>query len=230
MNALRAFRDVYNRSYNKRPIVTLCITNCVLGAISDSLAQSITYYDYQKKRKRFPDIMDEQLPENVREHEHLWPPPPVYDPVRTIRFAFYNFCIAPIVGKWYMVLDRYFPMPAAGTALAATRTKDIIAIKRMAVDQAFFAPSSLAVFFTVMGLVETGKWEAVKEKFHDAYKPALVANYTVWPLVQLVNFKLMPLQYRLPFVSTLGILWNAYLSWINSATREEEKVIERQLV
>lgn len=99
-----------------------------------------------------------------------------------------------------------------------------------AVDQAFFAPSSLAVFFTVMGLAETGKWAAVKEKFHDAYKPALVANYTVWPLVQLVNFKLMPLQYRLPFVSTLGILWNAYLSWINSATREEAKAIESQLV
>lgn len=75
--------------------------------------------------------MDKQLPENVREHEHLWPPPPAYDPIRTARFAFYNFCIAPIVGKWYMVLDRYFPMPAAGTALASTRARDIIAIKRM---------------------------------------------------------------------------------------------------
>ncbi|KAJ8651652.1 hypothetical protein O0I10_012780 [Lichtheimia ornata] len=230
MNALRAFRDAYNRSYNKRPIFTLCVTNCVLGAISDSLAQGITYYDYRKNHKRFPEIMDKQLPENVREHEDLWPPPPAYDPFRTVRFAFYNFCIAPIVGKWYMVLDRYFPMPVAGAALASTRAKDVIAIKRMAVDQAFFAPSSLAVFFTVMGLAETGKWAAVKEKFHDAYKPALVANYTVWPLVQLVNFKLMPLQYRLPFVSTLGILWNAYLSWINSATREEAKAIESQLV
>lgn len=131
MNALRAFRDAYNRSYNKRPIFTLCVTNCVLGAISDSLAQGITYYDYRKNHKRFPEIMDKQLPENVREHEDLWPPPPAYDPFRTVRFAFYNFCIAPIVGKWYMVLDRYFPMPAAGAALASTRAKDIIAIKRM---------------------------------------------------------------------------------------------------
>ena len=84
------------------------------------------------------------------------------------------------------------------------------------------------MFFTVMGLIESGNWQGVQEKFRDAYSTALLANYSVWPVVQLINFKIMPLQYRLPFVSSLGILWNAYLSWINNASKEEEEAIEKE--
>ncbi|KAI9311710.1 putative integral membrane protein, Mpv17/PMP22 family [Dichotomocladium elegans] len=215
MNPVSALKRIYNQSYSKRPILTLCITNCVLGGLSDCLAQSITYYEYHHSEggKRQPDIMDNRLPENIRSHQDLYPEPAIYEFSRTARFALYNFSIAPVVGTWYMTLDRYFPMPPA-TAKAT--------------DQVFFAPLGLAIFFTVMGLAESGKWEGVQEKFRDAFKPALMANYTVWPLVQLINFKFMPLQYRLPFVSALGILWNAYLSWINNASKEEEKMIELQ--
>lgn len=78
-----------------------------------------------------------------------------------------------------------------------------------------------------MGYAETRKWEGVLEKFRDAYAPAVIANYKVWPLVQLINFKIMPIQYRLPFVSSLGILWNAYLSWINNASKQEESIQEK---
>lgn len=78
-----------------------------------------------------------------------------------------------------------------------------------------------------MGYAETRKWEGVLEKFRDAYTPAVIANYKVWPLVQLINFKIMPIQYRLPFVSSLGILWNAYLSWINNASKQEESIQEK---
>lgn len=45
---------------------------------------------------------------------------------------------------------------------------------------------------------------------------ALLANWKVWPLIQTVNFKLMPLQYRVPFQSTCGIAWVLYLSLLNS--------------
>ncbi|KAI7858804.1 hypothetical protein BDC45DRAFT_433149 [Circinella umbellata] len=213
MNPLRGLRNVYNRSYNKRPIITLCITNGILGALSDGLAQAITYRNNHAQ----------QLPEQLKQHREDWPPQPKYDVYRTFRFALYNFSIAPLVGKWYMVLDKYFPMPGVGKP-----GRDLVAIKRMVTDQAIFAPSSLVMFFTVMGLIESGNWQGVQEKFRDAYSTALLANYSVWPLVQLINFKIMPLQYRLPFVSSLGILWNAYLSWINNASKKEEEAIEKE--
>jgi hypothetical protein len=37
----------------------------------------------------------------------------------------------------------------------------------------------------------------------------------------------MPVQYRLPFASSLGILWNAYLSWLNNASKQEQSVLEK---
>lgn len=134
MNFIKCVKTVYNRSYDRRPILTLCITNGILGAISDQLAQTITYIDYHrnidKMHREHPhsQILDNRLPDQLRRHEDLWPPPPSFDPFRTVRFALYNFCVAPIVGKWYMVLDRFFPMPAAA---ASSRVKDIVAIKRM---------------------------------------------------------------------------------------------------
>lgn len=45
---------------------------------------------------------------------------------------------------------------------------------------------------------------------------ALLANWKVWPLIQAVNFKLMPIQYRVPFQSTCGIAWTLYLSLLNA--------------
>ncbi|KAL4209204.1 hypothetical protein AB4K20DRAFT_1909131 [Rhizopus microsporus] len=216
MNRLRALNAFYTRSYNKRPILTLCVTNGILGVLSDTLAQSISYYEASK-------IEPYIVPEKLREHEDLWPPSPRWDLTRTFRFAAYNFCVAPLGGTWYMFLDRFFPVPKN----AAPRTANMMAIKRMATDQLLFAPMGLVLFFTVMGLAETGKWEGVKEKFRDAYTPALITNYEVWPAVQFINFKWMPLQYRLPFVSSLGILWNAYLSWLNNASKQEEYVLSK---
>ncbi|KAI8369257.1 uncharacterized protein BYT42DRAFT_607716 [Radiomyces spectabilis] len=230
MSGLRALRDFYNRSYNKRPILTLCVTNGILGVFSDGLAQTITYYEAKSEQGR--NKLDKHLPDKLKEHEDLWPPTPKYDITRTLRFAAYNFCVAPLAGKWYMFLDKFFPMPVASTVaskaaqIAVKRQGDKMAIKRMVTDQALFAPAGLVVFFTAMGFAETRKWEGVKEKFEDAFVPALITNYKVWPLVQFINFKFMPLQYRLPFVSSLGILWNAYLSWLNNASKQEEYVKE----
>jgi protein Mpv17 len=45
-------------------------------------------------------------------------------------------------------------------------------------------------------------------------------NYTIWPIVQFINFRFLPLRYRVPFVSSVGVLWNAYLSLLNSKVPE----------
>jgi hypothetical protein len=84
-----------------------------------------------------------------------------------------------------------------------------------------------------MTVAEGGGKRAVQRKFQDIYVPALKANWMVWPTVQIINFRVMPIQYQIvctvrsddcpsltlfqPFVSTVGIAWTAYLSLTNSA-------------
>jgi len=102
---------------------------------------------------------------------------------------------------------------APGTAFGA-------ASRRVAFDQFLFAPVGLACFFTFMTVAEGGGRKQLGKKFADVYVPALKANYVVWPAVQMLNFRVMPLQFQIPFVSTVGIAWTAYLSLTNASEED----------
>lgn len=67
-----------------------------------------------------------------------------------------------------------------------------------------------------MGVMERRTTPQIKQKFSDLYTPALITNWQVWPIAQLINFRFMPLPYRVPFQSTCGVFWTLYLSIINS--------------
>ena len=48
-----------------------------------------------------------------------------------------------------------------------------------------------------MTVAEGGGKRAVQHKLRDMYLPTLKANFMVWPLVQIINFRLMPIQFQL---------------------------------
>lgn len=43
------------------------------------------------------------------------------------------------------------------------------------------------------------------DKLRTSYVPTLLTNWMVWPAVQLVNFKLIPLNHRLLVVNLLSL-------------------------
>ena len=55
----------------------------------------------------------------------------------------------------------------------------------------------LACFFTFMTVAEGGGRRAVARKFQDVYLPALKANFMLWPAVQILNFRVIPLQFQI---------------------------------
>lgn len=88
-----------------------------------------------------------------------------------------------------------------------------------------------------MTLAEGGGRRALTRKFQDVYLPTLKANFVLWPAVQILNFRVVPIQFQIvgsisalrgwcstdrlqPFVSSVGIAWTAYLSLTNSAEEE----------
>lgn len=54
------------------------------------------------------------------------------------------------------------------------------------------------------------------ERVANAEIAAMVANWKVWPIIQGVNFSIIPFQYRLPFQSTCSIGWNVFMSLLNA--------------
>lgn len=140
------------------------------------------------------------------------PGPQPFDFERSIRFMAYPFIMTPLQLQWFKLLTRLFPLTAT--------SRMVPALKRVAFDQLLFAPAGLCCFFTFMTVAEGGGRKQVVKKFQDIYVPTLKANYILWPAVQIINFRLMPLQFQIPFVSTIGIAWTAYLSLTNSAEDE----------
>jgi len=217
----------FNAYYANRPVLTTMITNAVLGGIADTVAQTLTAVRVRQKQTQAygsddssrDDLLsiglhelDKKVPWPDRE-DYLTPAskrgPPPFDFERLTRFMAYGFIMAPIQHRWFGWLSRLFPI---GGGRSTTN-----AMRRVAFDQFLFAPCGLAFFFTFMTVAEGGGRKAVGKKFQDVYLPALKANFIVWPAVQMLNFRVIPIQFQIPFVSTIGIFWTAYLSLTNSS-------------
>ncbi|XP_074065945.1 mitochondrial inner membrane protein Mpv17 isoform X2 [Macrotis lagotis] len=111
---------------------------------------------------------------------------------RTLTMAFIGCSfVGPVVGGWYRVLDRLIP----------GNTK-MDALKKMVVDQGGFAPCFLGCLLPVIGTLDG---LSVKENWARLKR--------IWPPVQLANFYLIPLVYRLAVVQCVAVIWNTYLSW-----------------
>ncbi|KAF7951291.1 hypothetical protein EAE96_006613 [Botrytis aclada] len=211
----------FNSYYAARPVLTMMVTNAVLGGIADTVAQSITAIRQSAVRSQGGLRKDDSLAIEIHELDRKNPfndrdlipdskiLPPPFDFERLTRFMAYGFAMAPIQFKWFQFLSKAFPITKSSAFGPA--------MKMVAMDQLVFAPVGIANFFIVMTVAEGGGKRAVAQKLRDMYLPTLKANFLVWPLVQIINFRLMPLQFQLPFVSTVGIAWTAYLSLSNAA-------------
>jgi len=73
-----------------------------------------------------------------------------------------------------------------------------------------------------MGVMEGRDSEHIRARFEDIYRPALLANWKIWPAAQFVNFWFMPLPYRVPFQQTCGMFWTLYLSLLNAAESKKQ--------
>jgi protein Mpv17 len=110
----------------------------------------------------------------------------------------------PAAATWFKVLSRHVNLRSPNATILA----------RVACDQGLFAPTFIGVFLSSMAVLEGS---SPREKLARNYSDALLTNWMIWPFVQMVNFKLVPLQHRLLFVNVISIGWNCYLSFLNSS-------------
>ncbi|KAJ5684607.1 uncharacterized protein N7477_000952 [Penicillium maclennaniae] len=208
----------FNTYYAEKPVLTTMVTNAVLGGVADTVAQLITAFRFRSHQRTqenndFISIeiedLDKQRPPVVGELGYSRSSPPPFDFERMTRFMAYGFFMAPVQFQWFGFLLRTFPL--------TKKNPSIPVFKRVAFDQLMFAPFGLACFFTYMTIAEGGGKRALTSKFRDVYLPTLKANFVLWPAVQILNFRVIPIQFQIPFVSSVGIAWTAYLSLTNSS-------------
>lgn len=202
---MAAIAKVYQAHFETRPAVTLAIVNGALGALADVVAQTCQI------------MLTSPRSQSSRSQEFDPPPAKTLDFARTARFAAFGIGMGPLLGRWNLFLEKNYPLRSVGGKVSLKSLG-----KRVLVDQTLMAPIGMAIFITSMGFMEARDVAGIKQKFFDMYTPAMIANWRVWPVIQLVNFRYMPLPYRVPFQSTCGVFWTLYLSLLNA--REDMKL------
>ncbi|KAI0803069.1 hypothetical protein BC629DRAFT_92946 [Irpex lacteus] len=198
-----ALARAYQQSFETHPYGTLALTNGALNALGDVVAQ-ITQNLIQPPTRHGNDDDDHR---------------PNFDYTRTARFFAFGAAMGPVIGRWNFFLERHFPLRKSFVFKGQLQESNVSMKalgKRVAADQLLMAPVGLVLFLGSMGIMEGRDKQHIKKKYSELYGPLLVANWKVWPLAQLVNFRFMPLAYRVPFQSTCGVFWTLYLSIANS--------------
>jgi len=191
-----AVARAYQQSFETHPYGTLAITNGALNALGDMVAQLTEKFNGPPSERKG------------------WQ----YDIPRTLRFAAFGVGMGPVIGRWNFILERYFPLRSARPPLGGGKAPVSLRAlgKRVAADQLFMAPIGLSIFVGSMGIMEGRDATHIQRKYADMLVPALLMNWQVWPLAQFVNFRFIPLAYRVPFQSSCGVFWTLYLSILNS--------------
>ncbi|AOA62496.1 Protein required for ethanol metabolism [Komagataella phaffii CBS 7435] len=187
---------VYNNFLQRNPIITNGLTTGFLFGTGDVLAQTL-YSDGVSN----------------------------FDYKRTLRAVVYGGIIfAPIGDRWYKLLNGIRMPVRLFKSEKSQKVSDTIA--RVAVDQLVWAPVGIPLYYSCMAMMEGLTIQQWKQKLDEKYMDTLFANWKVWPLFQLANFYVFPVQHRLLAVNVISIIWNCYLSAKNSGVLEDMPVIE----
>ncbi|EPS95827.1 hypothetical protein FOMPIDRAFT_1025605 [Fomitopsis schrenkii] len=131
-----------------------------------------------------------------------------HDFIRTARTAFYGGALfGPLLTKWLVLLQRI---------RVQSRVREVV--YKVWLDQTVFTPGVIGFFFTSMTLLEGKSFQDARQRVSEAYVPTLVRNWGVFVPTQIINFWLVPAQYRFFAVNFVALFWNAYLSAVNART------------
>lgn len=154
----------------------------------------------------------DQIAQNFVDHKTLRE----LDFIRTAQFASIGLVIAgPATRSWYGMLDR-----------CVGSTGRMVALKKVTYDQVFFAPLFLMVLISTIGMFQGHELKDLQRKLQEEYPEILLNNYKIWPVVQLLNFYFVPLQYQVLIVQSVAVGWNTYISYRTSLTKVKKEVDE----
>jgi len=87
---------------------------------------------------------------------------------------------------------------------------------KVAIDQLFWCPCFMTVFFTYLGLVNGDSFATIGNKIKSDLLTACQGSWKVWPVVHAINFKFISTKYRLLYINTVQVAFNMFLSLIGS--------------
>ncbi|KAL8226822.1 hypothetical protein R6Q57_016654 [Mikania cordata] len=185
----------YEHFLASHPLKTQVLSSGLIWGIGDLVAQAVTRATAAKKKYLFYSDDDRDLRINWR---------------RLVTTSLYGMAfVGPIGHFWYEGLDRFLmnrlQYPPKSMRFVATK---------VAIDEILFGPVDLFLFFTYMGFASGKNVTQVTEELKRDFLPALIVEGGTWPVVQVINFRFVPVRYQLLYVNLFCLLDSCFLSWL----------------
>ncbi|KAI9656204.1 MAG: Protein required for ethanol metabolism [Bathelium mastoideum] len=193
----------YQARLARRPVLTQAVTSAVNINIIPSQLFSVTFLTKLGEKVLYAtgDVLAQQAVEKRGSKNH--------DFARTGRMAFYGGAIfGPAATLWFRFLQSHVRLGGPTTTMLA----------QVACDQSIMASANAACFLATMTALEGGD---VGAKVTSTWPTVMKANLMLWPWVQMVNFKVVPLEHRVLVVNIVALGWNCYLSLVNSKADDQ---------
>ncbi|KAH9604968.1 hypothetical protein KSS87_001785 [Heliosperma pusillum] len=130
---------------------------------------------------------------------------------RVAATSFFGFAfVGPVGHFWYEGLDRVLK-----SRLKMKQNSFRFVGTKVALDGIIFGPLDLLVFFTYMGFANGKAVPQIKEDVKRDFLPALALEGGIWPILQVANFRYIPVRYQLLYVNFFCLLDSCFLSWVD---------------
>ncbi|GLC34774.1 hypothetical protein PLESTM_000238600 [Pleodorina starrii] len=187
--------DDYNRWLQESPLICKIVTGNFFTVAGDMLAQ----LGLGGAGGHGGDAPAAPTSAGGRRHVDWW---------RTGRLCLETSAFGtPLAHWWFNLLDGRI-MPDNPHCPAAVMTK-------MLADQVLFAPLGLLMFFAVIKCLE-GRPRDIPHTIRTSYVKSLLGGYLLWPAAGILNFALLPPEYRVFFNNCVNIIWTCFLSIMSS--------------
>jgi len=138
--------------------------------------------------------------------------------VEALRFSLYgSLYVAPTLFCWLKSASFFWPKADLKSA-----------ITKALVEQVTYSPAAMCSFFFGMSLLELKPVseciDEVKIKFWPTYKIGIC----IWPILQTINFVLIPERNRVVYVSVCSLVWTCFLAYMKSleANRKQKDLVD----
>ncbi|EGZ20819.1 hypothetical protein PHYSODRAFT_496960 [Phytophthora sojae] len=191
---MRRLGLLYDGWLRRAPVLTKSVTSAALFGLGDRIAQRVEKSREPKDRTPHPEEAEDDAALVSA------------STARTMRMMIWGSVLfAPIVHTWVNFVER----------TVGSHGK-VVVFKKMLLDMFVLAPGINTLFFTTKQLMEGKTFRDGLDFAADRLPQTLKANYTIWPIANIVNYGYVPLQYRILFINCVNLVWTTVLSTVSS--------------
>lgn len=117
--------------------------------------------------------------------------------------ALWGLLIGPFCHYWFHFLEWFIP----GRSIQ-------IAAKKLVLDQCICSPVVISTFLYMSSYLEGKRDKELMNEVVQKGKTLYIAEWTVWPPAQMINFYFMPYRFRVLFDNMVSLGYSWYYSYV----------------